>query len=65
MLFFEEVLNIINKNKNFIKILSINIKEESNNILIVKTLSNLPSLTDLKIIANFPIIDNQNINFFL
>ena len=62
--FFEEVLNIINKNKNSIKILSINIKEESNNILIVKTLSNLPSLTDLKIIANFPIIDNQNINFF-
>ena len=24
----------------------------------------MPSLTDLKIIANFPIIDNQNINFF-
>ena len=62
--FFEEILNIINKNINSIKILTINIKEESNNILIVKTLSNLPKLTDLKIIANFPIIDNENINFF-
>ena len=62
--FFEEILNIINNNKNSIKILSINIKEESNNTLIVKTLSNLPSLTDLKLITNFPLIDNQNINFF-
>ena len=62
--FFEEILNIINKNKNSIKILSINIKEESNNTSIVKTLSNLPCITDLKLIANFPLIDNQNINFF-
>ena len=62
--FFEEILDIINKNKNCIKILAIKIGEESNNILIAKTLSNLPNLTDLKIIANFPIIDDENINFF-
>ena len=62
--FFEEILNIINKNKNSIKILTIKIKEEDNNILMVKTLSNLPNLTELKIIANFPIIDDENINFF-
>ena len=62
---FEEVLNIINKNKISLKSLTIKInKEQDNNLTLVKTLSKIQNLSKLKIICTFPIIDNKNIEYF-
>ena len=62
---FDEVLNIINKNKISLKSFTIKInKEQDNNLALVKTLSKIENLSKIKIICSFPIIDNKNIEYF-
>lgn len=62
---FEEVLKIINKNKESLQILTIKINNnKDNNLLIIKTISKIENLLKLKIISIFPIIDKVNIDYF-
>ena len=60
--YFEEGINIINKNINSLKELTIkiNIKREDN---ILKILAKIVNLQKLKIIAKFPIVYKNNINY--
>ena len=63
--FFEKAFNIINKNKNSLKIVTINIqnKKEGDDIFIIKTLSNIINLKYLNINAHFQIINENNIKY--
>ena len=61
---FEEGLNIINKNLNSLRELTIKISTKINeNITIIKIISNIKNLKKLKIIADFPIFDENNIKY--
>lgn len=62
--YFEEVINLIIKNKNSLNCVTLKIMTQSkDNTLIIKTLSNIKYLRKLKLMADFPIIDNDNIDF--
>ena len=62
---FKEGLNILKKNKDSLYELTIKInsKNEEDNILIVKTLSDIVNLKKLKVIADFQILDENTIKF--
>ena len=62
--YFEEVINLIIKNKNSLNCVTLKIMTQSkDNTLIIKTLSNIKYLRKLKLMADFPIINNDNIDF--
>ena len=62
---FEEGINIINKNLISLKELTLKINYKKNNkIQLFKVLSNLTNLNKLRIIADFQIINNKDINYF-
>ena len=62
--YFDEGINIINKNLNSLKELIIKIKyKREDSLQIVQTLSKIVNLTKLKIIAKIPIINEDNIKY--
>jgi len=62
--YFDEGINIINKNLNSLRELTIKINhKKDNNNKILKVLSNIVKLNKLKIFAKFPIIYENNINY--
>ena len=62
---FEEGINIINKNLISLKELTLKIISKKNNkIQLFKVLSNLANLNKLRIIADFQIINDIDINYF-
>ena len=62
---FQEGINIIKKNNDSLNELTIKINGnvEGDNILIIKTLSNITNLKKLKIIADFQIFDDETIKY--
>ena len=62
--YFEEGINIINKNSNSLKELTLKLNNMSNNkFQLFKVLSNLANLLKLRIISDFKIIKEKDINY--